>query len=354
MSRNAASTRLEDNAQDAREAGLLHVSDADPGYSRRRAGRGFHYRDANGASVSDARVRQRIRRLAVPPAWVDVWICANPRGHLQATGRDARGRKQYRYHPQWRHARDEGKFARLVEFGERLPRLRRQLAQDLRREGLPREKILATVVSLLAQTLVRVGNSRYSIENGSYGLTTLLSRHLEILRGHARFRFRGKSGQKHAIAVDNARLVRLLQQCRQLPGQLLFQYVTQDDAPQPIDSGMVNDYLRTHMDAEFSAKDFRTWGATLRAMAVLVPVERPDAGDDRAVASVLAEAVAVVAAALGNTAAVCRNSYIHPAVIEGWKDGSLQRRVKLADIRSPRKLEKAGVAFLRAALRHRG
>jgi DNA topoisomerase IB len=240
----------------------------------------------------------------------------------------------------------------MIEFGERLPGLRRQLAVDLKREGLPREKILATVVSLLAETLVRVGNTRYSVENGSFGLTTLRTRHLEILRGHALFRFRGKGGQKHEVVVDDARLVRLLRRCQQLPGQLLFQYVAENGPPQPIDSGMVNDYLRASMGAEFSARNFRTWGATLHALALLAPVGRPDVEDGREAAAILNNAIAEVARALRNTPAVCRSSYIHPAVLEGWKDGSLQKRVSPRDIAPPGKLEKACLRFLRRAATH--
>ena len=336
-----------ENAQEAKRAGLVHVSDEDPGFYRRRAGKGFTYCDANGRRIVDAGIRERIRKLAIPPAYTDVWICANPRGHLQATGRDARGRKQYRYHPRWRAVRDRGKFSRLIEFGERLPRLRRRLARDLMRQGLPREKILATVVSLLAETLVRIGNARYSSENGSFGLTTLLSRHVEILRGRALLRFRGKSGQKHAIAVDNAKLVRLLRRCQQLPGQTLFQFIADSGPPQPVDSGMVNDYLRDSMGAEFSAKDFRTWGATVHALATLTPIGVPESDAEKAV--VLKEAVATVARALGNSPAVCRASYIHPAVIDGWIEGHLQKHVGAEEVAYPRKLEHACLRFLRHA-----
>ena len=221
----------------------------------------------------------------------------------------------------------------MIEFGERLPSLRRQLAGDLKREGLPREKILATVVSLLAETLVRVGNARYSIENGSFGLTTLRTRHLQILRGHALFRFRGKSRQKHEVVVDDARLVRLLRRCQQLPGQLLFQFVAENGPPQPIDSGMVNDYLRTSMGAEFSARNFRTWGATRHALAILAPIDRPDLGE-REEAAILNNAIAEVAKALRNTPACAEAPIIHPAVLEGWKDGSCRKfHSKISPIR---------------------
>lgn len=338
-----------ENAQEARMAGLVYVSDEVPGIRRVRAGRGFYYRDANGERITDRLTLERIRKLAIPPAYENVWICPNPRAHLQATGRDARWRKQYRYHPRWRAVRDLGKFARLVAFGERLPRLRRKLASDLKRPGLPREKVLATVVSLLSETLIRVGNEKYRNENGSYGLTTLLSRHVAFLRGRAQFRFRGKSGIRHAVAIDNARIVRLLRKCQQLPGQMLFQFESDDGVPQPVDSGMVNDYLLEAMGDDFTAKDFRTWGATVHAIEVLAATPLPEVANDRHHAMLINEAIATVARALRNTAAVCRNSYIHPWVLMGWKEGSLQRVVSSADVVFPRKLERATLRFLRRA-----
>ncbi|MBL0163364.1 MAG: DNA topoisomerase IB [Xanthomonadales bacterium] len=342
-----------DNAAEARLAGLRHVTDEDPGIRRRRAGKGFSYLGTDGLRITNQKVLERIRALAIPPAYTDVWICSNPRGHIQATGRDARGRKQYRYHPRWRAVRDLGKFARLLDFGDRLPRLRRTLARDLKRPGLPREKVLATVVSLLSETLVRVGNAKYREQNGSFGLTTLLARHVAFLRGRALFRFRGKSGLRHAVAVDNARLVRLLRRCQQLPGQYLFQFLDDENDPQPIHSGMVNDYLFSAMGGEFTAKDFRTWGATVHAIAVFVETPVPEPGEERAVASLINSVIGKVAKVLRNTPAVCRNSYIHPRVIEGWKDGSLQQTVSVEDVRFPRKLEQATLRFLRAARRFR-
>src|SRR5688572_2885512 len=252
---------------DAADAGLLYVTDAEPGISRRRAGRGFSYRTPDGKTLRDRETLARIRALAVPPAYTDVWICPTARGHLQATGRDARRRKQYRYHPRWRRARDVGKFDRIVEFGRALPRLRRRLRADLRLPGFPRDKVLAIVVSLLAETMVRVGNDEYARTNRSYGLTTLRGRHVEFLRGgRARLRFRGKSGLDHERVIDDAALVRLVRAIQELPGQALFQYV--DDASGsvvPVASSDVNDYLRAAMGADFTAKDFRTWGGTLLA-----------------------------------------------------------------------------------------
>jgi DNA topoisomerase IB len=351
--RSARSTRLkaapptEPEARAAADAGLHYVSDAEPGLRRRRAGKGFVYLDAKGRRVTDAATLARIRALAIPPAYVDVWICADARGHLQASGRDARGRKQYRYHAKWRATRDAGKFARLTAFGKRLPKLRRRLAQDLRKPGLPREKVLAIVVSLLAETLIRVGNHEYARSNNSFGLTTLKNRHVEFPRGdRAIFRFRGKSGQDHTVTLEDARLARLLRHCQQLPGQALFQYVDEDGKPQPIDSGAVNDYLRDAMGEQFTAKDFRTWGGTLAAIVAFVRTPRPRPRTERKLAAAQAQAVRTVAAELGNTPAVCRSSYIHPAVFAGWRRGALQRAVPKADVGYPRKLERLALAFL--------
>jgi DNA topoisomerase IB len=332
--------------------GLRYVTDAEPGLRRRRAGKGFAYLRANGRRVADAATRERIRALAIPPAWTDVWICADARGHVQATGRDARGRKQYRYHARWRATRDAGKFARLVEFGERLPALRRRLAKDLRRRGLPRAKVLAVAVELLAGTLIRVGNDEYARTNASFGLTTLRDRHVHFPgNGQARFRFRGKAGLEHEVAVDDARLTRLLRHCQQLPGQALLQYVGDDGKPKAIGSGDVNDYLRAAMGADFTAKDFRTWGGTLAAIVACVRTPRPRHGGERARAAALNAAVKCVAEQLRNTPAVCRGSYIHPAVLEGWRDGSLKRAVSTRDLAPPGRLERKALAFLGRAAR---
>jgi DNA topoisomerase IB len=338
--------------QAATDAGLRHVSDTEPGLRRRRAGKGFVYLDAKGKRVTDAGTIDRIRALAIPPAWTDVWICKDARGHVQAVGRDARGRKQYRYHAKWRRTRDAGKFARLADFGRRLPKLRRQLAQDLRKPGLPRDKVLAIVVSLLAETLIRVGNHEYARTNNSFGLTTLRNRHVQFPRGdRAIFRFRGKSGQEHTVELEDARLARLLRRCQQLPGQALFQYLDADGQPQPVDSGAVNDYLRTAMGEDFTAKDFRTWGGTLEAIAAFVRTPRPRRRTQVAMARAQNGAVKQVAAELGNTPAVCRSSYIHPAVFAGWRSGALQRAVPKADLAHPRKMEKLALRFLQARRR---
>src|SRR5687768_15687828 len=261
---------------DAADAGLRYVSDAEPGIARRRAGRGFSYRAPDGAVVRDRDTLARIRALAIPPAYTEVWICTSPRGHLQATGRDARRRKQYRYHARWKHARGEGKFDRIVAFGQALPRLRRRLRADLKLPGYPRDKVLAIVVSLLAHTLVRVGNDEYARSNRSYGLTTLRERHVEFLRGgRARLRFRGKSGLEHERVVDDAGLVRRVRALHELPGQALFQYVDDSGEAQPVASSDVNDYLRAAMGEAFTAKDFRTWGGTLLAFRQLAATPPP-------------------------------------------------------------------------------
>jgi DNA topoisomerase IB len=328
---------------------LVHVSDATPGIARRRCGRGFAYQDPKRRPVPARRHLERIRALAIPPAWTDVWICTDPRGHLQATGRDARGRKQYRYHPEWRRARDADKFRNLVAFGERLPAFRRALRRDLGRPGLPREKVLAVAVSLLSRAEIRVGNEEYARSNGSYGLTTLRDRHLNFLRaGRATFRFRGKGGQTHEIDVDDQRLVRILRRCRQIPGQMLFQYIDDDGRHHAIDSTDVNEYLREAMGESFTAKDFRTWTATLLVAARLAGTPRSEAGDERAMDSVLLRTVDEVAAHLHNTRSVCRNSYIDPCVAEAWRHGRLPRHVPAGIAGQPRRLEAALVRLLRA------
>ncbi|PSD16353.1 DNA topoisomerase [Stenotrophomonas maltophilia] len=329
--------------------GLRYVDDTQPGISRRRAGKGFSYRDADGHAVRDAATLQRIRALAIPPAYTAVWICAHANGHLQATGRDARGRKQYRYHADWAKERDAGKFDRIIAFGEALPTLRRRLSRDLKQPGFPRDKVLAVVVALLADTLVRVGNESYAQENKSYGLTTLRNRHLDLLRGgRVRMRFRGKSGQLHEVVVGDRRLGTLVRGIQQLPGQALFQYRDDEGALQPVDSGAVNDYLREVMGEDFTAKDFRTWGGTLAAVQALATTELPEPASQRALAKAQREVVCQVAARLGNTPAVCRKAYIDPCVFAGWERGEL---VSLAGLRGPRQWEQATLKVLRRARR---
>ncbi len=335
----------------ARLAGLRHVTDGKPGIRRRRRGKGFSYLDPAGQPLHDPRERRRIAALAVPPAWTEVWICPLANGHLQATGRDARGRKQYRYHPDWRVARDETKFGRMVAFGEALPRLRARLDSDLALPGLPREKVLAAVVMLLETTLIRVGNEEYARDNESFGLTTMRSRHVDIAGATLRFRFRGKSGKEHEVAISDRRLARVVRACRELPGHELFQYVDESGERQAVDSADVNEYLRDVTGEDFTAKDFRTWGGTVLALAALRtsgavrPAAREgeagEAGEEgegaagssagaahreREAKRAIVEAVKLVAGQLGNRPAICRKYYVHPAVIAAFLDGRLERR----------------------------
>jgi len=340
--------------QSAREGGLVYVNDDVPGLRRVRSGRGFRYVDARGRAVRDDAAVARIRALAIPPAWRDVWICPRGNGHLQATGRDARGRKQYRYHARWRHVRDAEKFERIVDFGAALPRLRQRVRADLKRPGLGREKVLAIVVAVMADTLVRVGNDEYARGNGSYGLTTLRNRHIAYLRGGgARLQFRGKGGVAQEVALDDRRLTRLVRRCQQLPGQHLFQYRDEAGELQPVDSDEVNAYLREVAGEDFTAKDFRTWGATAEALRLLaseeIPLRRDGLPDERAIARVRNEVVAQVAASLSNTPAVCRKSYIDPAVFEAWQAGRLARLGQRT--RGARQWEQVTLRVLRAARR---
>lgn len=300
----------------AKAASLRYVSDQDSGIRRRRAGAGFQFVDAGGRVVRDAATLERIRSLVIPPAWRDVWICPFPSGHIQATGRDARGRKQYLYHSRWRKIRDEAKFAHMASFGAALPRIRRRVRRDLALPSIPREKVLATLVRLLETTLIRIGNDEYARSNGSFGLTTLRNRHAKVHGATIRFRFRGKSGKEHEIDVTDPRMARLVKRCQELPGQDLFQYLDEAGNLHPVGSADVNDYLREITGEDFTAKDFRTWAATLLASQALAAEEAATsaAKAQRTVAKV----IQLVAARLGNTAAICRKSYIHPAVIESY------------------------------------
>ncbi len=308
-------------------ARLVRVSAGEPGISRLKRGRGFVYRDAHGRQLTDAAELLRIRALAIPPAYTDVWICAQPQGHLQATGRDARGRKQYRYHPRWRQQRDARKFDRLIEFGRALPRIRARVARDLASvagSGVMRAHVLATVVRLLDTTLARVGNDEYVRQNRSFGLTTLRNRHADVRGSRLRLRFRGKSGVLHDVALEDPDVARIVRRCLDLPGEELFQYVDGNGAPHAIASTDVNDYLRDAAGTSLSAKDFRTWHASVRAFD-LARRELARNGEAREagrsprgrVQRVLGE----VAATLGNTLAVCRKSYVHPCVLELLTDG---------------------------------
>jgi DNA topoisomerase IB len=337
----------------ARAAQLRYVSDRDPGIRRLRIGeKAFDYLGPDDQPIVDEACLLRIRKLAIPPAYEGVWICVHERGHLQATGFDARRRKQYRYHPEWRVVRDSHKFDRMVEFGEALPRLRRRLKRDLALKGLPQEKVLAVVVALLDGTLIRVGNVEYARDNKSYGLTTLRDRHVKFIRdGRAVFRFRGKSGKEHEIAVNDRRLARIVRHCEQLPGQHLFQYIGDDGEHHPIDSDQVNDYLEQAMGEGYSAKDFRTWGATERAIVLMSQTPLPENTSEAALNSCIVAVVKEVALELHNTPAVCRKSYINPVVFEAWRDGRLHRIVSENLGNAPNRAEKAALRFLRRMAR---
>jgi DNA topoisomerase I len=305
----------------ARSAGLRYVSDARPGIRRRRTVSGFAYRAASGESIRDAETLRRIQALAIPPAWTDVWICPDPRGHLQATGRDAKGRKQYRYHPRWAQVRNETKFERMVAFGAALPALRRRVHEDMSRTGLPREKVLAAIVRLLETTLIRVGNEEYARSNDSFGLTTLRDPHVEVNGSEIRFRFRGKGGLDHDMGLRDRRLARIVKRCQDLPGQELFQYVDDDGEPRAVDSADVNAYLQEITGEDFTAKDFRTWAGTLCAVLVLQEIGAAESATQSR--KNLVHAVKLVARQLGNTPTVCRKYYIHPAVLEAYSNGTL-------------------------------
>jgi DNA topoisomerase-1 len=303
------------------DVGLRFVSDEEPGWRRRRCGKGFVYVDAAGKRVDDDRALERIRKLAIPPAYDDVWISPDARGHLQATGRDARGRKQYRYHAEWRAVRDEVKYDRLVPFGEALTPLRRRVDSDLRLAGMPSDKVLATVVGLLESTLIRIGNEEYARVNGSYGLTTLRSRHVRTNGSALELVFRGKGGKQHRVGVHDRRLARVVSKLGQLPGQRLFCYLDDEGEACPVESGDVNDYLRGIAGSAFTAKDFRTWTATLLATTVLADGDPP--ATPREARRDAAEAVQLVAQRLGNTGAVCRASYVHPDIFRLHSEGRL-------------------------------
>ena len=306
----------------AREAGLRYASDVRPGISRRRSGRGFSYRRADGTTIRDRETLARIKALAIPPAWTDVWICPQPNGHLQASGRDARGRKQYRYHQRWSAHRGEDKFERMLAFAEALPRIRARCDEDLARRGVPREKVLAAVVRLLELTLIRVGNDEYARLNRSFGLTTLRDRHAKIDGSSIRFRFRGKSGKQHEVDLRDRRLAAVVRRCQELPGQELFQYVDENGDVRDVTSDDVNDYLREVSGERFTAKDFRTWAGTVLAYRALLALQPVDG--ERAARKAVVEAMRTTAEHLGNTPAVARGSYVHPAVLDAYLEGSLR------------------------------
>ena len=305
----------------AKAAGLRYTTDSKPGISRHRRGRSFAYTGPDGHAIRSRSELTRIRALVIPPAWTDVWICPDPRGHLQATGRDARGRKQYRYHPRWREVRDETKYHRLIGFAQALPAIRRTAAGHMRRQGLTREKVLATVVQLLEKTLIRVGNDEYARSNRSYGLTTLRDTHVAIKGERVRFSFRGKSGVEHEIDLNDRRLARIVRQCRDLPGYELFQYYDENGERQTVGSEEVNAYLKEVTGQDLTSKDFRTWAGTVLAAQLLREFEA-FTSTAQAKRNIVA-AVEQVAMRLGNTKAVCRKCYIHPEIFDAYLDGSM-------------------------------
>ena len=327
-------------------AGLRYVCDSKPAIRRRRAGKGFVYLDAKGRRIADPGIRKRIRALVIPPAWTDVWICASANGHIQATGRDAKGRKQYRYHAEYREAREEAKFEHMLQFAKALPAIRASVAEHMGLRGLPRQKVLATVVHLLEATLIRVGNDEYAKANQSYGLTTLRSDHVEVDGSEVRFAFTGKSGKQWSLAMRDRRVAKILRACQELPGQELLQYYDEDKALRAVSSDDVNDYLREIAGYDITAKDFRTWAGT-----VLMARHLHEAGaaeSERQAKKVLRAALVRVAATLGNTPVVCRKSYVHPHVIGAFLDRRFKLEIAEAEESGLRPHEAAVLAMLHA------
>jgi DNA topoisomerase-1 len=344
-----------DPREAAESAGLVYVSDEDRGLRRERRGEAFDYFKANGDRLTDEATLERVRKLAIPPAWTDVWICPRANGHLQATGRDARGRKQYRYHPQFREVRESTKYEHMLEFARALPAIRAQLAQHMALRGLPREKVLATVVHLLETTLIRVGNDDYARENKSYGLTTLRNPHVKVEGSELRFQFKGKSGKMWRLQVKDRRIARIIRACQELPGQRLFQYRDEDGEVREVTSADVNAYLREITGRDITAKDFRTWAGTV--MAALALRECEASATQATQKKNLKEAIERVAARLGNTPTICRKCYIHPEVLNAYVEGALLLEVKdkvekelREDVATLRPEEAAVLAMLEARL----
>jgi DNA topoisomerase-1 len=324
-------------------AGLRYITDQEPGLTRVTTSRGVGYRHPDGSPVEDEATLERIRKLAIPPAWTDVWICPKANGHIQAVGRDQKGRKQYRYHDDWRQVRDAHKYDRVIAFGRALPKLRARIDADLKKRGLPREKVLAAVLRVMEMTLIRVGNEEYAKQNKSFGLTTLRDRHAKIGASGAVFEFRGKSGKVHSTGFSDRRLARIVKACQDLPGQRLFQYLDEEGQQHVVESADVNAYLREVLGQDFSAKDFRTWAGTLSAARALVGL--PKCASAAEAKRNLNTCVKAVAGVLGNTAAVCRSAYIHPAVMEAYAEGALP----LKPGASERAFELAVLRFLETA-----
>ena len=343
-----------DAKEAAAEAGLRYVSDEQPGITRRRSGNGFAYWMPDGSPVRDKATLERIRSLAVPPAYRDVWICPHANGHIQATGRDDKGRKQYRYHPRWREVRDAAKFEHIMEFAAALPGIRARVDADMKKSGMPREKVLATIVHLLETTLIRVGNDDYVKQNGSFGLTTLRNRHVAVDGSELRFSFKGKSGKSWRLGVKDRRVARIVRQCQELPGQELFQYVDADGQPRDVTSDDVNEYLREIAGAEVTAKDFRTWAGTVLAALALQECER--FSTQAAAKRNIRAAIEAVSARLGNTPTICRKCYVHPEILDCYLDEALILEIEAeaeaeSDSGTLRPDEAAVLALLRQRLK---
>jgi len=341
--------------QAAADAGLRYVSDDQPGYSRKRKGDEFEYFDMEGKPIRDEQRILRIKRLAIPPAWTDVWICPTANGHIQATGRDVRRRKQYRYHERWREIRDENKYEKMLLFGQALPKIRKRVKQDLDQPGLPQNKVLATVVQLLERTFIRVGNEEYARDNKSFGLTTMRDHHVEVKGSKMRFRFRGKSGINHDVDVTDRHIAKIISKLQDLPGQELFQYVDDEGEVHDVTSQDVNDYLREITDEEFTAKDFRTWAGTVMAAIALQAVGAFDT--KKQAKANIKDAISAVSKILGNPPAICRKCYVHPAVLEAYLSGDsiegLKQKTKdtlESDAIDLREGEAAILKFLQARL----
>lgn len=324
---------------------LHYVDDAQPGFSRKVLRGKFAYFDTNGERIREEDEIKRINLLVIPPAYTDVWICADPRGHLQATGRDAKGRKQYRYHPRWREIRDENKYSRMIAFGVALPKVRKQLEAQLSAPGMGRDKVMAAVVSLLDATLIRIGNSQYARDNRSYGLTTLRNKHVDVKGSEILFEFRGKSGVEHQISVKDRRLATIIKRCMELPGQNLFQYLDDDGQRHSVSSSDINNYLHDLTGADFTAKDYRTWAGSALALATLSKLEYEPEADAK---KHIVEMIKAVSRQLGNTPAVCRKCYIHPAVLEGFLLGQLHKMPPSRQRKGLRVEEVALANFLKA------
>jgi len=348
---------LADPPAAAKAAGLRYVSDSKPGIRREKKGDTVRYLDAKGEPVEDEATLKRIKSLVIPPAWTDVWICPQANGHLQATGRDARGRKQYRYHPKWRNVRDEVKYERMINFGKSLPTIRAEVDKALKQPGLPREKMLATIVYLLEATMMRVGNEEYARTNKSFGLTTLRNRHVKVDGSDVEFKFRGKSGVYHKIHVHDRRLARIIRSTRDLPGQELFQYIDEEGETHSIDSSDVNEYLRTITGEDYTAKDFRTWSGTVLAALALQEFEKFDS-ETQAKKNIV-RAIESVAEKLGNTPSICRKCYVHPAVLDAYLEGSVLEAMRerteqhlSEDLHALQPEEAAVLAMLQQRLKH--